>query len=128
MSTVVEMIPTIALDEQQQQEVLECSRRIRVEKIALRKASMAIGRDGAFIENLADRGSWTLLGYRDQHDFRTAEGIGRSNWYRVVAVAKQFLVVDREVYMAMTMENAERLSIEPDEIRLNPDNLQRAAD
>lgn len=127
MSNVIEMSPTIGLDEQQRQEVLECGKRIRTEKIALRKSSMSIGRDGAFIENLADRGSWQVLGCKNQHEYRIAEGIGRSNWYRVVAVAKKFLDVDRDVYMAMSMENAERLSVEPDDVRLDQGNLQAAA-
>ena len=127
MNNVIEMVPAILLDEMQKEEVLASSRRIRTDNVALRKASMAIGRDGAFIESLADKGSWQVLGYRHQHEFRIAEGLGRSNWYRVVAIASQFLEVDRDTYMAMSLENAERLSIEPRSVRLDPENLQRAA-
>lgn len=128
MNNVIEMVPSIALDEAQREEVLACGRRIRTEKIALRKSSMAIGRDGAFIENLADRGSWEVFGCRNQHEFRIAEGIGRSNWYRVIGIGLKFLEVDRESYIAMSLENAERLAAEPPEVRHDKDNLQKAAE
>jgi hypothetical protein len=128
MANVIEMVPAQTLDENMKAAVLECTTRIRANKIMLRKAAMAIGYDGAVIESLAERGSWQFLGYHDQHDFRVSEGIGRSNWYRVVGVARLFLEVDRDVYIAMSMENAERLSVESPEIRLDPENLRRAAE
>jgi hypothetical protein len=128
MSNIIEMVPAHALDESLQAVVLGCAGRIRNNKVTLRKAAMAIGYDGAVIDSLAERGSWTFLGFHNQHDFRIAEGIGRSNWYRVVGVASKFLTIDREVYVAMSMENAERLSIEPPEIRLDPTVLQLAAE
>lgn len=128
MSNVIEMVPAQTLDESMRTAVLECSTRIRANKIMLRKAAMAIGYDGALIDKLADRGSWQFLGYRHQHEFRISEGIGRSNWYRVVGVAKLFLEVERDVYIAMSMENAERLSVESPDVRLDPENLRRAAE
>jgi hypothetical protein len=128
MSNVIEMVPAISLTEQQKEEVLACGSRIRTDKVTLRKAAMSIGRDGAYVDSLAEKGSWHLLGCKDQHEFRIKEGLGKSNWYRVVAVASQFLAVDRETYMAMSMENAERLSVESEAVRFDVENLRQAAD
>ena len=128
MSTVIEMISTIALDESEKAEVLACDQRIAGNVLPLRKVSMEIGRDGAYIESLAEKGSYQLLGYKHQHEYRIAKGIGRSNWYRVVGVAKLFLEIDRDIYTAMSLENAERLSVEPPPVRFNPDNLRDAAE
>lgn len=128
MADVIEMVPSVALDEKLQSEVRACAARIKTEKVALRRAAMAIGHDGAFIESLADRGSWQVLGYKHQHDFRMSEGIGRSNWYRVLGIAKHFLKIDREMYCTMSVDNAERLSLEPEAVRLNPENIRRAAE
>ena len=133
MSNVVEMKSVqsldiaVNLDEDLKAEILECKKRIEHDKVPLRKLAMCIGRDGAFIESLAERGSWQFLGYKDQHDFRIAQGICRSNWYRHVGVASHFLKVDRPYYLAMTMENAERLAVEPEEVRFDPDKLAKAA-
>ena len=128
MSNVVEIVPQITLDEQERAEIIACDIRIQTNTVPLRKAAMEIGRDGAYIESRAEKGSWQLLGFKHQHEYRIAKGIGKSNWYRVVAVARAFLAIDRETYVSMSMENAERLSVESEDIRLNPDNIQKAAD
>ena len=128
MNNILEMVPEVALNEKQMAAVLACGKRIQKDKIALRKASMSIGYDGAYIESLAEFGSWRLLGYEHQHAFRIGEGLGRSNWYRVLSVAKKFLEIDRDAYVQMSRENAERLSLEPPKVRFDPDNLKRAAE
>ena len=125
---MAEVIEIQILDETTKERVLESGRRLRTNAGPLRKVSMEVGWDGAFIQSLADKGSWAVFECGDQHDFRRSIGIGRSNWYRLTAIAENFLSIDRDVYLAMTIENAELLGKQEPAIRLDPVNLKKAAE
>ena len=115
------------LDEAEQQEILESIKRIETINTQVTKGCMELGWEGAKIQSLAEKGSWGVAGFKDQHDFRIAKGIGRANWYRHVGVATHFFgCIGKQVYLAMKMENAERLSVEKSHVRFDPQILSDA--
>jgi hypothetical protein len=69
-----------------------------------------------------------VLGFANQHEFRIAKGFSRSNWYRLIAIGLKFQKLDRDSYLAMSTENAERLGIEKEDVRLDAENLRAAAE
>ena len=116
------------LDEAEQQEILDSIKRIETINTQVTKGCMELGWEGAKIQSLAEKGSWGVAGFKDQHDFRITKGIGRANWYRHVGVAMRFYGhIDKATYLAMKMENAERLTIERSEIRFDAKYLADAA-
>jgi hypothetical protein len=116
------------LDDQEQQEILDSIKRIETINKQVTKGCMELGWEGAAIQSKAEKGSWGVAGFKDQHDFRVTKGIGRANWYRHVGVAMQFIGhIGKATYLAMKMENAERLSVEKEYIRFDPKHLGDAA-
>lgn len=116
------------LDEKQRAQVLESGRVLSETGVTLRNVSKLTAWHGAFIEHWAEKGSWGVLGFKDQHDFRIAKGFSRSNWYRLVAIGLRFQKLDRDTYLAMSTENAERLGLEGESVRYDPENLRAAAE
>jgi hypothetical protein len=116
------------LDEKQRALVLESGRVLVESNVTLRNVSKLIAWHGGFIEHLADQGSWGVLGFTNQHEFRIAKGFSRSNWYRLVAVGARFQKLDRDSYLAMSTENAERLGLEKENVRYDSENVRAAAD
>ena len=116
------------LDEAEQQEILDSIKRIETINTQVTKGCMELGWEGAKIQSLSEKGSWGVAGFKDQHDFRITKGIGRANWYRHVGVAMKFYGhIDKVMYLAMKMENAERLGIEKSNVRFDPQHLTDAA-
>lgn len=74
---------------------------------ALRKASMVIGWEGAFLKR---NEGWRYLDFADEHAMRAAAGVSRSNWYRLVGIAEALRNLTREQFLAMSIENAEQLA------------------
>jgi len=116
------------LDEKQRALVLESGRVLVESNVTLRNVSKLIAWHGGFIEHLADQGAWGVLGFANQHEFRIAKGFSRSNWYRLVAIGLRFQKLDCDSYLAMSTENAERLGLEREDVRLDPENLRAAAE
>ena len=116
------------LDEKQRAQVLESGRVLVESNTTLRNISKQIAWHGAFIEHLSEQGSWGVLGFANQHEFRIAKGFSRSNWYRLVAIGLKFQKLDRDTYLAMSTENAERLGIEKEDVRYDAENLRAAAE
>ena len=111
-------------DAELREAVLESDRCIRRTWINVRKQSMEIGWEAAFLER---HNAWQFLGFKHQHAYRIAVGIGRSNWYRLMAIAQKFPELSKEQFLAMSIENAERLGLEPKEVRYDPELLLKAA-
>lgn len=125
---VVQISQTIALNEAEQEEIRSIGRLIDSVWGMASKATKELGWLGAQIESKAERGAWVVLGCKDQHDFRIARGISRSNWYRHVGIALKFVGrIEKELYTAMTLENAERLAVENSEIRYDEQLIRDAA-
>lgn len=116
------------LDEKERAQVLECGRRLTGNGVTLRNISKDIAWDGAYIEHLAPKGSWGVLGFADQHAFRIARGYSRSNWYRLISIGLRFQKLDRQSYLTMSTENAERLALEKEHVRYDPENIRAAAE
>lgn len=124
MSNLIEMPVIQSLDPELRNQVVARYNRLRQRATSLRKLTMEVGWDAAFIER---NNGWEVLGFKHQHDCRITLGLGRSNWYRVIAVAQKFVELDEEKFFAMSMENAERLGMEPVEVRYDPENVLAAA-
>lgn len=102
------------------------------------RRSMEIGWYGRIlkVKNL-----WPYLGYTTETDdagnevqilyteksYRIAIRIGRSTWYRMVALAESFKDLPAEQFFGMQIENAEALAECAEEIRYNPEMVQKAA-
>jgi hypothetical protein len=101
-----EVMPRMSLDEQ----LRESDRDISEAWIGLVKRSMVIGWDGYFIKR---NDGWQRLGYADEKHYRSSKGIGRSTWYKMVGLAEKFPMLNKEQFLAMTIENAEQLAAVP---------------
>ena len=115
--------PVESMDDRLKAQALESDRCIRRESKRLSKASMEIGWEGAFLRR---NNAWPLLGHEHENSYRAAVGIGRSTWYDVVKIASYFPQLDKETYLAMSLENARRLGMEPEAVRYDPKILQKA--
>jgi len=123
MSEVMENSVQIP-DAELKEKIVASDRSIRRAWTSVTKMSMVIGWEGAFIER---NNGWETLGFKHQHEYRIAVGIGRSNWYRVLGIADRFQKLDKEIFLSMLMENADRLSRQPEEVRYDPKIIEAAA-
>jgi hypothetical protein len=87
------------------------------------KMSMAIGWDGYFIKK---HDGWRALGYENEKHFRKLKGIGRSTWYRLTGIAERLSHLTMEQFLAMTIDNAEQLSVQPAAVKRDPDLIEKA--
>jgi hypothetical protein len=106
------------------EQILASDKSIKEAWPKVRKMNMLIGWEGAFIEQ---HNGWSLLGFDNQHDYRQALQISRSTWYKHIAIAHKFSELDKKAFLAMNIENAARLGIEPPQVRYDPANVQKAA-
>jgi hypothetical protein len=97
---------------------------IRMSCRGLRGCSMVLGWEGYFF--LACAG-WRKLGYQGADAYIDTLPIGRSTFYKMVAIAKRFITLDREAFLEMTVENASRLSAYDPDTRCNPNLVSKAA-
>ena len=105
------------------QQLQESDRRITENNGRFNKVSMEIGWDGYFIKR---HDGWQLLGYEDEKHYRQSKGIGRSTWYKMIGIAERLAHLTREDFLAMTVENAEQLSVQPTEVKQNPELIAKA--
>ncbi len=105
------------------QQLREADQRLTNNSGRFNKASMEIGWDGHFIKR---HQGWHLLGYDDEKHYREFKGIGRSTWYKMVAIAERLSHLKREEFLAMTVENAELLGAEPPSMKENPALISKA--
>jgi hypothetical protein len=112
--------PAKTLDERLQ----ESDREISEAWVALNKRSMLIGWQGYFIKR---NNGWERLGYADEKHYRSARGIGRSTWYKMVGLAERFPMLTKEQFLSMSIENAEQLAVAPSQARQDPTLLEAAA-
>ena len=125
MGSVVSMLgETVSNLDTLKEQILASDQCIRETWPRVRKMSMLIGWEAAFIQR---NEGWTLLGFEDQHSYRQALQISRSTWYKHIALAEKFVELDKESFVAMSIENAQRLSVEPPDVRYDPANVEKAA-
>lgn len=118
----------VLLDEQDWQDPLLEELRLSERRIAnnwnnWNKMSMAIGWDGYFIKR---HDGWIALGYEDEKHFRRVHHIGRSTWYKMVGIAERLSHLAMEDFLAMTIENAEQLSVQPGAAKRDPALILKA--
>lgn len=101
-----------------QQQLEEADARISAHWNGLNKLSMGIGWDGYFIKR---HDGWRRLHFEDEKHYRRAKGIGRSTWYKMTGIAERLQHLTRNQFLAMTIENAEQLSVQPLGVKHDPD-------
>ncbi len=106
-----------------QQELEEADVRISAHWDGLNKLTMGIGWDGWFIKR---NDGWKRLGFEDEKHYRKAKGIGRSTWYKMMNIAERLQHLNRDQFLAMTIENAEQLSVQPLSVKHDPEILLKA--
>jgi hypothetical protein len=117
------------LDREEQQDQLfamslrESFERVCLASKALRKASMMIAWEAAFIVR---HEGWTTLGYRDEDDMREAAGVARSQWYKLVRIASSYSHLSRDQFLSMTIENAYRLTQAPRVLQFDSRLIEQA--
>lgn len=124
MAEVMEQAPFHVLGAELKEKIIASDRCIRRAWMNVRKMSLEIGWEGSFIEK---NNGWDMLGFKHQHDYRITVGIGKSNWYRLLAIAERFQNLDKEVFLSMSIENADKLSRQPEAIRYDSKNIEAAA-
>jgi hypothetical protein len=92
--------------------------------VGLTKQSLLIGWEGHFIKR---HNGWERLGFADEKSYRASKGIARSTWYKMVGLAERFEGLDRDDFLAMSIENAEQLAAAPRSVRENREMLRAAA-
>jgi uncharacterized protein YeaC (DUF1315 family) len=136
MSEVIEMENANALVLKLEAQQIDV--RLREAGAKHNRRSMEIGWYGRLlkVKNL-----WPFLGYTTEVDdsgneiqvpyteksYRIAIRIGRSTWYKMVALAESFKDLTAEQFMEMQIENAEALSECNEEVRYNPEMVKKAA-
>jgi hypothetical protein len=105
------------------QQLRESDRRLSEAGRRFNKSSMEIGWDGFFIKS---HYGWQRLGYEDEKQYREAKKIGRSTWYKMVAIAGGLAHLSREDFLAMTVENAEQLAAQPMSVKQDPALILKA--
>jgi len=124
MATAVIAFPGRELDEDLRQQALESDRCIRQAWVKVSKRSMEIGWEAAWLKR---KNAWYLLGYENEYHYRASVGVCRTTWFDMIKIAERFPDLDKKTYLAMTIENARRLALEPEEVRYNPEMLAKAA-
>ncbi len=90
---------------------------------SMNKISMGIGWDGYFIKK---NEGWRALGYENEKHYRRMKGIARSTWYKMVGIAERLSHLTMDEFLAMTIENAEQLSVQPGTVKRDPELLRKA--
>jgi len=106
-----------------QQQLEECDARISAHWDGLNKLTMGIGWDGYFIKR---HNGWKRLGFEDEKHYRKAKGVGRSTWYKMTNIAERLQHLTRDQFLAMTIENAEQLSVQPLSVKRDPEMILKA--
>ena len=101
----------------------ESDRRITGNGGRFNRISMEIGWDGHFIKK---HNGWRALGYEDEKHYRRVKGIGRSTWYKMTGIAERLSHLTMEEFLAMTVENAEQLSVQPGAAKRDPELILKA--
>jgi hypothetical protein len=126
MTVVDELLPPVDLERGKQDEnalndldnrLKEADLNISESWVSLNKRSMLIGWEGYFIKS---HNGWARLGYADEQHYRSTKGIARSTWYKMVNLAEQLSFLNKEEFLAMSIENAEQLAAAPREAREDP--------
>ena len=117
------LLEPMEVDTQLLEQLRESDRRISENNGRFNKVSMEIGWDGYFIKR---HDGWRVLGYEGEKHYRSSKGIGRSTWYKMVGIAERLSHLSREDFLAMSIENAEQLSVQPFSVKHDPALIARA--
>lgn len=106
------------------EQLREADRRITENSGRLNRASMEIAWHAFFIKRYM---GWRVLGYEDETHYRQSKRVGRSNWFKLIAIAQGLSHLSREDFLAIaTIENAELLAEQPMHVKQDVSLLRKA--
>lgn len=115
----------MAMEESRLEGARRREQRIEVAWNGKNRSSMVMGWVGLEMERENDFG---VLGYEDQHAYRKAKGYGRSTWYKMLGIAREFAQLAEEQFLSMKVDNAYELSMVKEEAhRYDPVLIAAAA-
>ena len=97
---------------------------IRGAEQAHRLSTMEIGWYGRILK---EEKLYLQLGYESEAVYRESARISRSTWYRMIRIAEHFRKIPLAAFLSMTADNAEQLTLLPEDERIKPEWIERAA-
>lgn len=90
----------------------------------LSKRSLEIGWEVAFLREYE---LWPFIGFDSEKAAMLASGVSRSTWYQCARIAEFFPKLEREQFLSFSIENAQMLSTQPEEVRYSRAMIDNAA-